>query len=75
MSVIREHSNLLQGDSVVPVKTVHNNVVTTVYGNLTFMGPCIVNVFFKNNQKDPALYSFNFTVNDLHVSGETAWNM
>jgi len=34
MSVIKGHSNLLQGDTVVPVITVHNNVVTREYSNV-----------------------------------------
>ena len=44
------------------------------YVILTFMGPCIVNVFFKNKQQDAMLY--NSTVSELlMMSGETAWNM
>ena len=34
-----------------------------LYFLFTFMGPCIVNVFFKYNQQDATLY------NILHVSG------
>jgi hypothetical protein len=33
------------------------------------MGPCIVNVFFQEYQKDATLYNIFITVNALHVSG------
>jgi hypothetical protein len=47
-----------------------------IFLNLTFMGPCIVNIFLSMTNKMQRCIILFITVNALHVSSrKTAWNM